>query len=93
MSLLFPKFFRSGGKKGKHQRLPLLIKGSCHEVTEGIRTFLFPGALNKAWFYNPSVSRLRETREPAPFAQGSLWVLPLVSKGESFPPGFYEKTA
>ena len=26
--------------------------------------------------YNPSVSRLRETREPAPFTQGSLWVLP-----------------
>ena len=25
------------------KRLPLLIKGSCHEVTEGIRTFLFPG--------------------------------------------------
>ena len=33
-------------------------------MTEGIRTFLFPGTLNKAWFYNPSVSRLRETREP-----------------------------
>ena len=27
----------------------------------------------------------------APFAQGSLWVLPLVSKWESFPPGFYKK--
>ena len=40
-------------------------------MTEGIRTFLFPGTLNKAQFYNPSVLRLRETREPAPFAQGS----------------------
>ena len=39
-------------------------------MTEGIRTFLFPGTLNKAQFYNPSVSRLRETREPAPFTQG-----------------------
>ena len=40
-------------------------------MTEGIRTFLFPGTFNKARFYNPSVSRLRETREPAPFTQGS----------------------
>ena len=31
----------------------------------------FLGTLNKAWFYNPSVSRLRETRETAPFTQGS----------------------
>ena len=45
-------------------------------MTEGIRTSTFRGALNKARFYNPSVSRLRETREPAPFTQGSLWVLP-----------------
>ena len=60
------------------QRLPLLTKGSCpsaHTGAEGIRTFLFPGAFNKARFYNPSVSRLRETREPAPFTQGSRWVL------------------
>ena len=34
-------------------------------MTEGIRTFLFPGTFNKARFYNPSVSRLRETREPS----------------------------
>ena len=40
-------------------------------MTEGIRTSTFGGTLNKARFYNPSVSRLRETREPAPFAQGS----------------------
>ncbi len=45
-------------------------------MTEGIRTSTFRGTFNKARFYNPSVSRLRETREPAPFAQGSLWVLP-----------------
>ena len=42
-------------------------------MTEGIRTSLFPGTFN---IYNPSVSRLRETREPAPFTQGSRWVLP-----------------
>ena len=42
-------------------------------MTEGIRTSLFPGTFN---IYNPSVSRLRETREPAPFTQESLWVLP-----------------
>ena len=47
------------------------MAGSRKAMTEGIRTFLFPGTLNKAQFYNPSVSRLRETREPAPFAQGS----------------------
>ena len=40
-------------------------------MTEGIRTPTFLGTLNKARFYNPSVSRLRETREPAPFTQGS----------------------
>ena len=40
-------------------------------MTEGIRTSTFWGTLNKAQFYNPSVSRLRETREPAPFTQGS----------------------
>ena len=45
-------------------------------MTEGIRTPTFLGTLNKARFDNPSVSRLRETCEPAPFAQGSLWVLP-----------------
>ena len=40
-------------------------------MTEGIRTSTFGGTLNKARFYNPSVSHLRETREPAPFTQGS----------------------
>ncbi len=40
-------------------------------MTEGIRTSTFRGTFNKARFYNPSVSRLRETREPAPFTQGS----------------------
>ena len=40
-------------------------------MTEGIRTSTFRGTLNKARFYNSSVSRLRETREPAPFTQGS----------------------
>ena len=40
-------------------------------MTEGIRTSTFWGTRNKERFYNPSVSRLRETREPAPFAQGS----------------------
>ena len=36
-------------------------------MTEGIRTFLFPGTLNKARFYNPSVSCADSslyTREP-----------------------------
>ena len=33
-------------------------------MTEGLRTSTFRGTLNKARFYNPSVSRLRETREP-----------------------------
>ena len=33
-------------------------------MTEGIRTSTFGGTLNKARFDNPSVSRLRETREP-----------------------------
>ena len=51
-------------------------------MTEGIRTSTFRGTLNKARFYNPSVSRLRETREPAPFTQGSLWVLPHPLRGE-----------
>ena len=45
-------------------------------MTEGIRTSTFRGTSNKARFDNPSVSRLRETREPAPFTQGSRWVLP-----------------
>ena len=40
-------------------------------MTEGIRTPITPGALDRRGFYNPSVSRLRETREPAPFTQGS----------------------
>ena len=59
---------------GGAKRLPLLIKGSCpsaHTGAEGIRTPTFWGTRNKARFYNPSVSRLRETREPAPFTQGS----------------------
>ena len=62
------------GTTGEAQRLPLLTKGSCpsaHTGAEGIRTSTFRGTLNKARFYNPSVSRLRETREPAPFTQGS----------------------
>ena len=36
-------------------------------MTEGIRTFLFPGTLNKVRFYNPSVSCADSslyTREP-----------------------------
>ena len=33
-------------------------------MTEGIRTPITPGALDRRGFYNPSVSRLRETREP-----------------------------
>ncbi len=40
-------------------------------MTEGIRTFLFPGTPCECKFDNPSVSRLRGTREPAPFTQGS----------------------
>ena len=59
---------------GGAKRLPLLIKGSCpsaHTGAEGIRTPTFWGTRNKARFYNPSVSRLREMREPAPFTQGS----------------------
>ena len=45
-------------------------------MTEGIRTFLFPGTFNKARFYNPSVSRLRETREPSSLCTREPWVLP-----------------
>ena len=35
------------------QRLPLLIKGSCHEVTEGIRTSGFPRTLCECNFTIP----------------------------------------
>ena len=55
-------------------------------MTEGIRTFLFPGTPCERNLTIPQSAALT-----APFTQGSLWVLPLVSKGESFPPGFYEK--
>ena len=33
-------------------------------MTEGIRTPITPGTLDRRSFYNPSVSHLRETREP-----------------------------
>ena len=56
---------------GSHTIVYAVMAVSRKAMTEGIRTFLFPGTLNKAQFYNPSVLRLRETREPAPFTQGS----------------------
>ena len=43
-------------------------------MTEGIRTPTFLGTLNKVRFDNPSVKNQRFL--PAPFTQGSLWVLP-----------------
>ena len=39
--------------KGGEQRLPLLIKGSCHEVTEGIRTSGIPRTLCECNFTIP----------------------------------------
>ena len=43
-------------------------------MTEGIRTPTFLGTLNNVQFDNPSVKNQRFL--PAPFTQGSLWVLP-----------------
>ena len=43
-------------------------------MTEGIRTPTFLGTLNKVQFVNPSVKNQRFL--PAPFTQGSHWVLP-----------------
>ena len=61
---------------GNHTIIHAVMAVSRKAMTEGIRTSTFGGTLNKARLYNPSVSRLRETREPAPFTQGSRWVLP-----------------
>ena len=49
-------------------------------MTEGIRTSTFLGTLNKARFDNPSVKNQRFL--PAPFTQGSLWVLTHPLRGE-----------
>ena len=40
-------------------------------MTEGIRTFLFPGTPGECKFDNPSVTAFRETAVTAPFTQGS----------------------
>ena len=51
-------------------------------MTEGIRTPTFLGTLNKARFDNPSVKNQRFL--PAPFTQGSRWVLPHQCVYQSF---------
>ena len=48
------------------QRLPLLTKGSCHEVTEGIRTPALPGSLNKRSFTIPQFRTCVDARTTFP---------------------------
>ena len=49
---------------GNHTIIHAVMAVSHKAMTEGIRTPITPGALDRRGFYNPSVSRLREMREP-----------------------------